>query len=193
MFSGIQSTRKLHQLSEMNLSILCVGRIPWYFWSVAISIWYLVWFIQRVFHTVNQSIKMVSNSLAIFDRIAQNHVLSGCFPIFAGLLILFVILLTTFTTMLVVHPLPFLADLFEIEPYTSEHGIFRLTILVLPLLHLLLSYAIEVRYLNWFVNNNKRTLLQSIFNGQAKSHKYPKIAELFQIYIVVSTITIHIC
>lgn len=68
------------------------------------------------------------------------------FVFVAGLLIFFVILLTTFTTMLLLHPWTFLADIFEIEPYTSEHGIFRLTILVFPLLHLLLSYAIEVRY-----------------------------------------------
>lgn len=50
-----------HRLSVMNLSIFYVGKIPLFFWSVAISIWYLVLFIQKVFHTVNQFIEMVSH------------------------------------------------------------------------------------------------------------------------------------
>lgn len=63
---------------------------------------------------------------------------------FAGALILFVVVLTAFTTALVIHPTVLLANIFEIQPYNDEHKIFRLTILVFPLLHLLLSYAVEV-------------------------------------------------
>lgn len=87
-------------------------------------------------------------------------------PIYTnGLLILIVGILTTFTTLLVLRPLPFLAELFEIEPYSDKHTIFRSTILIFPLIHLMLSYGIEVITL------------------QSKYHFYQNCKHLISIFI----------
>lgn len=64
-----------------------------------------------------------------------------------GLLIVFVGILTGFTTMLLLRPLSFLSDIFEIMPYIdtqSDINLFRFIILMFPLMHLIFSYGIEV-------------------------------------------------
>ncbi|XP_031641127.1 probable cation-transporting ATPase 13A3 [Contarinia nasturtii] len=64
-----------------------------------------------------------------------------------GLLLLFVAVLTTFTTMLLLRPFAFISDLFEIKPYQDTQNainVFRFTILVFPFMHLMLAYGIEL-------------------------------------------------
>lgn len=70
--------------------------------------------------------------------------LKRIYLLFVGLLISIVGVLSVFTTMLVLRPLSFLSDIFEIEPYADENLFFRITILAFPLIHLTISYGIEV-------------------------------------------------
>lgn len=69
-------------------------------------------------------------------------------PIYTnGLLLVFVVLITGFTSLLVLHPPAFLSDIFEIEAYSIDQidiNKFRWTILLLPLMHLIFAYGIEV-------------------------------------------------
>lgn len=134
---------QMHPTTIAMMNAFCAGRIRCYFLSAAINIWFWVLYIQKVFHIVSQSIQMVWYSdLISFYFVSRPINSTSC--VIAGLLIVIVGVLTTFTTLLVVRPLSFLSDIFEIEPYSDKHIIFRTTILVFPLIHLMLSYGIEV-------------------------------------------------
>lgn len=76
---------------------------------------------------------------------------NGCSLILllSDLLISFALVLTAFTTYLLLHPTAFLTDLFDLMPYSEQQTAinnFRLMLLAFPVLQLVLSTVIEVSY-----------------------------------------------
>lgn len=78
-------------------------------------------------------------------------------------MIVFAIILTSFTTYLVVRPSTFFIDLFDLMPYQDnqdEINLFRIKLLIFPILQLIISFIIEV----WIKNEkNKTNDILSIF------------------------------
>lgn len=67
--------------------------------------------------------------------------------VISGLLLVFVVLIIGFTSLLALRPSQFLSDLFEIEPFSIDQidvNAFRYGILLLPVVHLIFAYGIEV-------------------------------------------------
>lgn len=63
---------------------------------------------------------------------------------FSGLMLMLLILLSSFTAVLVLHPPDLLSDFFELQRWTVVDESFRIVLVLLPVLHLYISYMIEV-------------------------------------------------
>lgn len=98
---------------------------------------------QPIYTNGNKTIQ----SFFFFFQEKNNNFCQFAKFVISGLLLVFVVLITGFTSLLALHPPKFLSDLFEIEPFSIDQisiNTFRYGILLFPLAHLILSYGIEV-------------------------------------------------